>query len=268
MTLTKPRPIAVLLHQVEGPINLGAICRMMANTGFGELRFTGPLTRDEEMARRFAVHAVDLLEGAKPCRDFATLIGGIDCLFGFSPRTPWSDGRNINLDQFHTELEKAKSLGKRIGLLFGNEARGLENAHLAQCHHRVTLPTSQQYRSMNLAQAVTVVLWELARRGNTAQRVDPIQETPMARAEEIDSLIQNLRQFLDTIEFLDPQNPDHLWLEIMPMFKTRDWTRRELTLLHAIFGKGRSRYLASLRRARAKAGLEADIPLSEQNPEM
>ena len=70
----------------------------------------------------------------------------------------------------------------------------------------------------------------------------------MASVEERDQLVDNVRRFLDKTDFLNPQNPDHLWMEIMPIFKTRDWSSREIILLHAIFGKSASRYGALKRK--------------------
>ena len=153
----------VLLHQVEGPINLGAVCRAMANTGFQNLAFTGPLEASEGQARKFALHARNILEAVPKKNDLLELTQGIDLVFGFTPRNPSEDGRGLDLDGFHQQVTKARQQGKSIGLLFGNEARGLENADLVQCHYRVALPTNETYVSMNLSQAVMVVLWELSR---------------------------------------------------------------------------------------------------------
>jgi len=237
---------SLLLNQIEGPVNLGFICRAMANTGFSRLYYTGDLSGDEDGSRRFAVHASEILQNAQKLDSFSALIKGQDVVFGFTPRQPWQDGRSLDMDGFHANFSKVLAEGKRIGLLFGNEQRGLENNHLARCHFRVSLPTSENYVSMNLAQAVLVVLWELRRSSNIPS---PLQEgaPETATAEEQQALLDNIHRFLETIGFLNPQNPEQLWREVQPLFATRDWNKRELTLLHAIFGKARSRYLASLR---------------------
>jgi tRNA/rRNA methyltransferase len=237
----------ILLNEVEGPINLGSICRAMANTGFAQLRYTGPINKDDFQAGRFALHATDILESAHHAEDFGELIKEIDILFGFSPREPWPDGRNLDLDQFHTHYQEAQSEGRTIGLLFGNEAHGLANEHLARCTYRVALPAHEDYPSLNLSQAVMVVLWE-CRRKASKQTALATPNPERATAAEKEALVQNIRGFLDELEFLNPQNPDHLWMEILPIFKARDWTSREITLLHAIFGKSQSRHRALKRK--------------------
>lgn len=230
----------ILLHDVEGPVNLGSVCRAMANTGFANLRFTGPLDQTDFEARKFAVHARPLLERAEKREAIQDLMEGLDVVFGFSPRDPLTDGSALSLDQFHQAFAEAR--GRKIGLLFGNEASGLSNEHLALCRYRVALPAQAAYVSMNLAQAVLVVLWEVSRK-----QTGPAPEPPspdMAEPGEKMALLNNLRGFLDGLEFLNPQNPEHLWKEILPIFNRRDWTKREVNLLQAIFGKSRSRHLA------------------------
>jgi len=55
------------------------------------------------------------------------------------------------------------------GLLFGGERAGLETADIALCQAIVTMPVSQRFRSLNLAQAVAVCAyeWRMACDGGT-----------------------------------------------------------------------------------------------------
>ena len=239
----------ILLHQVEGPVNLGSACRAMANTGFGNLRFSGDLEKNDFEARRYALHARHILERAQKHTGFEALLAGLDVVFGFTPRSPWPDGKTLDLDAFHGHYAETLTRGKTVGLLFGNEARGLTNAQLAHCHFRVTLPAHADYISMNLAQAVLVVLWELHRKRPEKRSAAGEVKPEIASSDEKARLLDNVRSFLDALEFLDPQNPEHLWLEMIPLFKSRDWTKRELTLLHAVFAKSRSRHLAVKKKA-------------------
>ena len=240
--------VTVLTHRIEGPINLGALCRAMANTGFRNLRFSGHLEATDPDARRFAVHAGNVLDGAQKCDSFANLIEGFDRLYGFSPREPWPEGRVLDLDGFLGRFEADTEAGMSVGLLFGNEAHGLENRHLAYCDAYVALPTSSEFPSLNLAQAVLVVLWELRRRHKSANPT-PACCRKVAGPEKKAVLLDNIRGFMDDFELLNPQNPEHIWQEVAPIFKTRDWGPRELELLHVLFNKARARYTALKKKA-------------------
>lgn len=237
----------IMLDQVEGPVNLGSVCRAMANTGFGRLRYSGNLETGDQEVRKFAVHAASILDASQRYPDLATMMRDVEVVFGFSPRDPWRDGRGLDMDGFLKVLAEEINGGKVIGLLFGNEARGLDNAALAACHYRVALPADPGYVSLNLAQAVMVVVWEMHRNKTHAvhlQRTDPTRGTP----EEKEVFLCRLRTYLEDIEYLNPQNPELIWREVSALFRRRDWTQRDLALLTSMIHKGHSRFLSLRRR--------------------
>lgn len=231
----------LLLQRIEGPINLGFICRAMANTGFAQLRLSGPLTGAEAEAQKFAVHAKPILERAETCSDLAALRRDLTRVYGFSPRAPWQDGRNLGMDAFVAQVRHDVAAGHRIGLLFGNEAHGLDNEALALCDYRVCLPAVADYVSMNLAQAVMVVLWELMRAEVEEADVDAAE---MATVTEKERLAERCLEFMDAMGFTGTQSPQGIEQEFRGMFQRHDWTAREMQLLMGLFAKGRTRYQA------------------------
>ena len=80
----------------------------------------------------------------------------------------------------------------RVALLFGSEKRGLSNADLSHCHWLMRVPTPEEHVSMNLAQAVAVCLYELAR-VTTTKKTTPTSKAAAGEVERItDLLIQAL----------------------------------------------------------------------------
>jgi tRNA/rRNA methyltransferase len=82
----------------------------------------------------------------------------------------------------------------RVALLFGSEKFGLGNEDLARCHWLVRIPTRAEHESMNLGQAVAVVLYELIRRED-AEVVAPAP-VRAARAEDVDRVADLLLEAL------------------------------------------------------------------------
>ncbi|MBB5022709.1 RNA methyltransferase [Desulfurispira natronophila] len=232
----------VVLDRIEGPVNLGFISRAMANTGFANLRYSGELDTEDEEARRFAVHSQDLLKSFKQVSR-KNLLDGMDVVVGLSPRQPWSDGHDLPLDKLWVTLKSALERKQRVALLFGNEAHGLDNATLAHCRYRLALPTVARYRSMNLAQAVLVVLWELHRQSGTAQGVETSQPS-LAGGAQREQMLLKLRHLLETTGYLDHQNPEEIWQEMALIFRSRDWSQREMTLLTGMVNKVLKQHLA------------------------
>ncbi|PLX71195.1 MAG: hypothetical protein C0602_02100 [Denitrovibrio sp.] len=159
-----------------------------------------------------------------------------DIIIGFSPRDPFSND-NLDFKDFRNYTEQCLRDGLSVGLLFGNEASGLDNTELSACTKRVSLPTSSQYVSMNLAQAVLVSLWEL----RTMETVKN-DTTSYADRDTKNILSDKLKEHLQLIEFFNEQNPDLIWQEIKQTIESKDLTSREAELLISIVGKSTIRY--------------------------
>ena len=97
----------------------------------------------------------------------------------------------------------------RFGVVFGREDRGLTNAELDLCHLVVTVPTALEHPSLNLAQAVLLVCYELSGRAGEDDSDVPAQGS-LATSEELEDLYRHGREVLLRVGFLDPQNPDRI----------------------------------------------------------
>ena len=154
--------LRIVLVRTRNPLNLGAAARAMSNFGALHLRVMTPY----EKAFREAVSAV----GAEPLlastQEFASVAEAVgDC--GLVVGTTAIGNRELqhelySLDEAAKRMRRKLSLG-RVAVLFGSEKTGLSNEDLSHCHWLLRIPTRDEHRSMNLAQAVAVVVYELAR---------------------------------------------------------------------------------------------------------
>lgn len=228
--------VKVLLSRLEGPVNLGFIARAMANTGFSALSYTGEVKPDDEEALKFAVHADNILNQANHAKNFDSIISDSDIVIGFSPRDPFTN-TSLEFEDLKEYVQTCLSDGLTVGLLFGNEASGLDNNELSACSKRVCLPTCSDYVSMNLAQAVLVVLWEL--KLIVKEKSDCTQ---YADRDTLNILSSKTKEYLELIEFLNEQNPDHIWQEARQIIESKKLTSREAEILISIVGKSIIRY--------------------------
>jgi len=234
--------IWILLHRVEGPVNLGSICRVMANFGFEKLGLTGPLSGQEEEVKKYALHAEPIMQKALKVDLLSELVSDCHIVVGFTPRSPWDDHKSIPYEHFPERVMKMVQQGKRVGLLFGNEAHGLSNQELTRCDYRVSIPTSLAYSSMNLSHAVTAALLPL--------RTDACQSRPektlssVITASQKDILVRKMLKFMDTMDYLHSNGSSVTRKEMEAIWMGRDWTEREWELLLGLFNKGTTRYQA------------------------
>ncbi len=162
------RPLALVLVEPAGPLNVGSVARLCANFGVRDLRLVAPRCDHlSEESRRMAVHGGALLEQAGLYPDLAAAIadrtrvvaasGRVDSeavpIMGPAEALPWL-------------LEPAPGSGSEASsggpaLVFGREDRGLSTDELLQAGRIVRLGTDDGYPSLNLSHAVAISLHAL-----------------------------------------------------------------------------------------------------------
>ena len=234
VTETLERIRVVLVHP-KGSGNIGSVARAMKNTGLRELALVGGGRTESLSARSMAVHARDILDGA---RRFETLREAVaDC--GLVVGTTCRKG----LYRDHVELprEAARDLVAAVraedappaALIFGPEDHGLSNADLKHCQRLVTIPSHPEQPSLNLAQAVMVCLYEIY----LAAVLGPPREDRIKRApaEAVEALFDRMKETLLKVGFLDPQNPEHILLALRRVLGRAGLEERDVKILSGLF---------------------------------
>ncbi len=211
--------------------NIGAAVRAMLNFGFQDLRIVSPgcdpLADD---ARRMAVGAVGILEQAKVCDNLDQALEGAGVVIGTSRRTGRHRWPQVPVHLLANFLgERARS--GEVALLFGREDRGLTDLELDRCTHLVHIPTSERYASVNLAQAVLLLAWELHRAGLPR---DPGEEEPIACDQAREAMYRHLEQALHTIGFLKRDSREVVMRRIRRMFGRADLSENEVRIVRGI----------------------------------
>ena len=131
----------------------------------------------------------------------------------------------------------------------------------------VTIPTAPEYPSLNLAQAVMVVAYELMMAGTAAVQTAGAPE--FVAASISDPMLERLAEALVSIGFIPDDNPEHIMLAIRDIFgrKRIDRTRgRDSQRDGAADAMGRRRG-ASHSRREAPRRQEIEIAVSTHGPD-
>jgi tRNA/rRNA methyltransferase len=229
--------LVIVLKEPQGPLNIGSVCRVMMNFGVSRLRLVNPCKDYRSLeARKMAMGTVEILENAKIFPDLQTALADIHLTFGTTRRfgkyrkhflTPATAARQIS--------ESGPDIS--CALLLGREDTGLETRDLDLCQHFVTIPTHDAYPSMNLSHALAVLLYEVSlTSGLTGAFHDPAPKQP-ASGQEVEALFTHMRQTLLDIDFLDPQNPDHLLRTFRRLFGDAGLTPRDVRILQGLMSR-------------------------------
>jgi len=192
--------LCVILVRTRNPLNIGAVARAMANFGSSRLRLVSPYDLAFREARS-AVGASELLANAEICQSVAEAVADCTLVVGTTAATNRSVSLPlISLPEAAPQIAGVSRTGQ-VALLFGSEKRGLANQDLSYCHWLMRVPTTQQSPSMNLAQSVVVVLYELARTGNQVPKTGESDAIPTADpAAKMQSLLRVAELMHETLE--------------------------------------------------------------------
>lgn len=228
--------LTVVLVEPQGALNIGSVCRAMLNFGFTDLRLVNPqvdhLSRD---ARLMAVKAASLLENA---RVFDSLKDALaDCVLSFGTTRRFGRYREGLLHPEEAAVQLLPTLNSDpVALVFGREDHGLFTSELDLCQHFITIPTDEHLPSMNLAQAVSLCVYEVSKA--IKRSADPISDNKkLSSNENLESMYQHMRQSLVSIDYLDKQNPDHILRSFRRIYGRAGLNDREVRILRGLFNQ-------------------------------
>jgi TrmH family RNA methyltransferase len=180
--------LRVVFVAPRNPLNIGAAARAMSNFGFFHLRVVNPYELAFREARS-AVGAAPLLAKVEEFKTVAQAVADCSLVVGTTAVGPRQLQHPIRrLDQAARSLRKHLA-DAPVALLFGSEKRGLSNEDLSHCHWLMRIPTREEHRSMNLGQAVSVCLYELARAPHVASKPEKHSAASSADLERLTTLL-------------------------------------------------------------------------------
>jgi len=226
-----PARVRIVLLRTHDGKNLGAVARVLKNFGFTRLILAdlGPV--DFAGVNQMAVQSQDVIASAQRATSLEAALEGCVWVVGTTMRR-LPGQRDLTPRQVAAEATERVQEGD-IALVFGEERIGLTNQDLLVCHDVSVIPTTDALRSLNLAQAVLVYVWELF------NGVQAPQRPPAARAQQADyqRLELALRAHLQRGGFADPDRPRHGAKDLIQTLMRAGLTVEEAKLWEAVLRK-------------------------------
>ena len=225
------RPAIVLVGtQEEG--NIGATARAMANMGLDELILVAPRDGIGKQARAFAVSAGHILDHAVTMPDLTTALAPFERVVG----TTSARGRSLETTPIAARelpaVLAADPTDTTTALVFGPEASGLTADQLALCAPWVHVPSALAMPTLNLAQAVLVVAYELF--VTQAEAEIDVADEPLASRESLDGLFDQLPPILREVGFDRDGSFKTVMRDLRRLSSRAMLTRREVAIFRGI----------------------------------
>lgn len=241
--------IRIVLVNTHHPGNVGAAARAMKNMGLSQLYLVAPMDFPSFEASQRASSASDLLSQAVVVDTLAQALQGCSFVCGTTARLrsvkwPQLDARECG-ERLQQESEQHE-----VALVFGRERSGLSNDELEQCHALVNIPTAEAYSSLNLAQAVQVLSYEILMASQerglmpSAQAGQPLKQPPqtdetdvkdtLATSDQLEGMYAHFLDALTEMNFFGKRNPEHIMRKLRCLFGRARPTQREVQILRGI----------------------------------
>lgn len=226
--------IRVVLVATSHPGNIGSAARAMKTMGLSRLYLVTPQTYPDRRANDMAAGADDVLANAVITNTLAEALQGCQLVLGTSARP-----RDIALEGLSpaetAELIVTEGSGTEVAIVFGREHAGLTNEELLHCHYHIHIPSDPTFSSLNLAQAVQIMAYEIRMRALMPVAQSSMREgDPIAMADEVERLHQHLEEVLVEINFLNLSNPKRLQQRLRRLFNRAKLESMEVNILRGI----------------------------------
>ena len=231
--------ISIVLVNPSHPGNIGSTARAMKNMGLKHLCLVNPDEFPSGTATALASGANDILANARVVDTLEEALADSHFVVGTSARVrgvslPLVDPRSC-AETMWQEAQQSK-----VALIFGREDKGLTNDQLQRCHLQVHIPTNEDFSSLNLSQAVQVLVYEL--RMNMLNAEDAL-EMPKPRTHDLASMddveryYDHLHQTLVEIGFLEHGSHEKIMAKLRRMYGRIRPDRVELSILRGILSE-------------------------------
>ena len=226
-------PLVVVLHRPQDLVNIASVIRVMKNFALRDLRLVAPAEYDAYRVEGIAHKTGDVLKRVVVFDALDQALADCHHVVGFTARQR-SAKRNAQRPREAAGEVLAVSEATLVALVFGPEDKGLTNDELDRCHRIVTIPTSADYASLNLAQAVAVMAYELFLVRGTPPLKSPRRAAEPATQEQLERLFADAHQALEAIDFFKTRNPEPIMRTVREVLHRTPLDAREVELARAM----------------------------------
>ncbi|MFN2351058.1 MAG: RNA methyltransferase [Kiritimatiellia bacterium] len=223
--------IRVVLSRPLYSGNIGSVARVMANMGLSDLVLVQSEIEEPAEARKMACNARAILDSCRRVDNLAEAVADCVLVIGATAREGLYRQHCRTPREWAPEILSAAASG-RVALVFGPEDNGLNNEEVALCTRLVRIPSSPDYRALNLSHAVLVCAYEIF---VAADRFElPPEKSPEAEAGKKERMFAMWEALLLRIGFMDGEKAAHMMQGVRRIFTRGRLTDDDVRILMGI----------------------------------
>jgi TrmH family RNA methyltransferase len=227
-------PLLVLVEP-QDIVNIASAVRIAKNFAIDRIRLVRPRIYDAYRIEGIAHNTADVVERLELHDDLASALD--DCVYSVALTARERAAKRLTLAPWEAarELTERRAEGP-VAMVAGREDKGLTNAELDLCQGLAVIPTDPTYRSLNLAQAIAIMSYEVwrARIGGQVVRKPPRRSAGPATTAQLNWLFSDWERALWAIDFFKTRQPDLVMRSFREVVYRAAMDDREATLVRAM----------------------------------
>ena len=226
--------VVVVLHEPQNVVNIAGTVRAMMNMGLNRLRLVRPAEFDAWRITGIAHRSDHLVERAEIHDTLADALADAVFVLGTTARARTAHRNYGRPRDLAAEVVERASRGT-VAVLFGREDRGLSNRALDLCNRVAIVPTHPEYKSLNLAQAVLILAYEIFLAAHDAAELPRGRRaTEPATSAELEETYAVLERGLDRIAFFTRRAPEGVMRTLRTIIARAEPDTQEAGILRAV----------------------------------
>lgn len=223
--------IQIILCNTSHPGNIGSAARAMKTMGIRHLTLVAPICEVDDHSLALAANAADIVLNAQSVATLDEALANSQFNYALTGRRREFNSQLQTPRQSIPEMLDAINHEQLVSIVFGNEQNGLTTNQLEKCNRMITIPGNPEYCSLNLAQAVQIVCYEIY--SNYAPTITHLKNSKeYVSRNDIKRLLENFRLFINKIEFT--KNEALTMRRLQHILHKAHLEREEADLLHGI----------------------------------
>ena len=220
----------IILFEPQLEENIGAAARAMLNFNFHNIRIIKKGWKPSKVSFKNSAKADEILKNAKVFNNLEDAINDLHYIFATSNRK-----RDLNIDVVNLK-KGAKIINNyknfKVGILFGPERSGLTNEAISLCDKIIEIPLNQNFKSLNLAQSVLLVVYELF--NLNLCKINSVKKKK-TKKKELLIFFKVLQNYLEKVNFFKVKEKKKIMMRnIKTIFNKAELTEKEVKILLGI----------------------------------
>jgi tRNA/rRNA methyltransferase len=224
--------IQVILCDTSHQGNVGSTARAMKTMGIKHLTLVNPLNKPDDHAIALSCNASDIILNAEILSNLDQALHNTTIALAMTSRKREFAYKIHTPKEIIPEIFNVINQNKKVAIVFGSEKNGLTIEQQEKCNRIVTIPGNPEYFSLNLAQAVQIMCYEIYSNLATTSSVAP---NNAATYLDNQHLLKHIDKSLSQIGYYTKnKSRDRLIRRLQHIINKANLEHEEVDMLHGI----------------------------------